>query len=300
MSSPENLAKSAAPAPPQELPALTSPDKLLYPDGVTKRDVYEFYQRIAPHLLPFLRDRPITLERFPEGIGEGAPRFYQKNAPAHYPPWIPRVELPTEHGKPVHYVLVNDLPTLLYLVNQNALTFHIWFSRVGNLDRPDFVLLDIDPGEAGFAGAVAVARRVHAQLKKEKAEAYLKTSGKSGLHVLTPWRGSGGYDEARAWALEMAQRVVDELPEQATVEIRKAKRGARVYLDVMQNVRGHHVVPPYVLRPVPGAPVSTPLDWRELSEDLDPKVFNLRTIFRRLARKKHDPLAGLLTKNDER
>ncbi len=276
-----------------ELPALSSPDKLIYPDdGLTKRDVYEFYRRIAPYLLPYLRDRPITLERLPDGIG--GTRFFQKNTPAYYPEWIPRVELPREDGKPVRYVLVNDLPTLLYLANQGALTFHIWFSRVGTLDRPDFVLFDLDPGPAAFTDVIALARRLRVLLQGDGVEAFLKTSGKTGLHVFARWQRAGGYDAARAWALEVAGRVVEAVPERATVEIRKAKRGQRVYLDVMQNVRGHHAVAPYVLRPVAGATVSTPLDWRELKDDLDPKAFTLKTIFRRLARKQHDPMAGLL------
>ncbi len=273
---------------------VTHPDKLFYPDaGITKADVIDFYRRIAPRLLPHLRDRPATLERLPEGIGEGKPHFWQKNAPTYYPEWIPLAELPTGHGKSVRYVLVNDLDTLLYLVNQGTLTFHTWFSRVEDLDRPDFVLFDLDPGAASFADAVAVARELHGILKGEGVEAFVKTSGKTGLHVLTPWEQDGGYDEARAWALEIAERVVEALPEQATVERGKAKRHGRVYVDVMQNAKGHHAVPPYVLRAVPGAPVSTPLEWRELTPDLDPKAFNLKTIFRRLARKKRDPMAGL-------
>jgi bifunctional non-homologous end joining protein LigD len=122
----------------------------------------------------------------------------------------------------------------------------------------------------------------------------VKTSGKRGLHVLTPWQEAGDYDAARAWAIEIADRVVAAMPEMATREFRKAKRGGKVYVDVLQNVRGHHAVPPYVLRAVHGAPVSTPLSWREVKPGLDPKQFNLRTIFRRLARQKRDPLALFL------
>jgi bifunctional non-homologous end joining protein LigD len=281
---------------PRALPELTHPDKLLYPDdGITKAEVFEFYRRIAPRLLPHLRDRPATLERLPDGVGgPDAPHFWQKNTPAYYPAWVPRIELPTERGKAVNYVLVNDLETLLYLVNQGTLTFHVWFSRVQDLDRPDYVLFDLDPGQAELADAVAVARQVHGLLKQEGSEAFVKTSGKAGLHILTPWAGSGGYDESRGRALELAERVVEALPEQATVERSKAKRGRRVYVDVMQNARGHHAVPPYVLRAVPGAPVSTPLDWRELTPTLDPARYNLRTIFRRLAKRKRDPMAPLV------
>jgi bifunctional non-homologous end joining protein LigD len=271
-------------------------DKVMFPDaGITKGDVLDYYRRIAPHLLPHLRDRPNTLERLPEGVNDdGAPHFWQKNTPDYYPAWIPRVALPTEKGKTVHYVLVNDEATLLYLVNQGTLTFHVWFSRIEDLDRPDFVLFDLDRGQAGFADVVAVAKELHTVLEGDGVTGYLKTSGKTGLHVLTRWEEEGGYDEARAWAEGIARRVVETMPERATLERRKAKRDRRVYVDVMQNARGHHAVPPYVLRAVPGAPVSTPLEWRELTANLDPKQFNLKTIFRRLARRKRDPMAGLV------
>lgn len=279
---------------PPQVVAVTNPDKVLYPEGYTKADVIAYYRKVAPRLLPFLKDRPVTLERLPDGLGAGKPHFWQKNTPATYPAWIPRVELETEGGKPVKYVLVNDLPTLLYLVNQGTLTFHPWLSRIGSLDRPDFVLFDLDLGEATFADAVAIARTLHADLSAAGRDAVVKTSGQTGLHLLVPWREKGGYDEARNWALEAAERVALALPDQATTEIRKAKRDGRVYIDVLQNARGHHAVPPYVLRAVPGASVSTPLKWSELRADLDPKRFTLRTVPTRLARQKRDPLEPLL------
>jgi bifunctional non-homologous end joining protein LigD len=273
----------------------TNPNKVMYPDaGITKGEVFEYYRRVAPRLLPFLKDRPVTLERLPDGLGEGKPHFWQKNTPDSYPAWLPRVELPSGRGKPVRYALVNDLNSLLYLVNQGTLTFHSWLSRIADLDRPDFVLFDLDPGPASFADACAVARRVREELKGEGHEAVVKTSGKSGLHVLVPWREEDGYDESRAWAQGLAARVAASMPEQATVEVRKVKRGRRVYIDVLQNARGHHAVPPYVLRAVPGAPVSMPLSWRELRDDLDPAAFNIRTALRRLTRRTTEPLATLL------
>lgn len=274
--------------------AVTNPDKVLYPDdGYTKADVVAYYRKVAPRLLPFLKDRPITLERLPDGLGEGKPHFWQKNTPASYPEWIPRVALKTDDDRTVHYVLINDLTTLLYLVNQGTLTFHPWLARLGNLDRPDFVLFDLDPGQASFADAVAVAHRLHDELKAADRESVVKTSGGSGLHVLVPWREEGNFDEARAWALEVATRVAAALPDRVTTEIRKAKRGARLYIDVLQNARGHHAVPPYVLRPRPGAPVSTPMKWSELRENLNPLKFNLRAVPARLARQTRDPMAAL-------
>jgi bifunctional non-homologous end joining protein LigD len=228
------------------------------------------------------------------GTNGRAPHFWQKNTPASYPDWVPRVELPSEQGETVRYALVNDRATLLYLVNQGTLTFHLWFSRLQDLDRPDFVLFDLDPGQASFANAVTVTRQLHAILTEEGDQAYLKTSGKTGLHVLVPWTRAGGYDEARAWAQGVAGRVVQALPAQATTERSKGKRGRRVYVDVMQNVKGRRAVPPYVLRAVPGASVSTPLRWSELTDELDPPRFNLKTIFRRLARQKRDPMAAFI------
>jgi bifunctional non-homologous end joining protein LigD len=281
--------------PPAEGVAFTSLDRVIFPDaGITKGDVIDYYRRIAPRLLPYLRDRPITLERLPEGLTAKGPHFWQKNTPDSYPSWIPRVELPSEQGKPVKYALVNDEPTLLYLVNQGALTFHVWFSRVGSLDRPDFVLFDLDLGPASFETLLGVAAELHRVLAADRVASFVKTSGKTGLHVLTPWSQEGGYDEARSWALDIAGRVAEALPDAVTTEIRKAKRNGRVYIDVMQNVRGHHAVPPYVLRAVPGAPVSTPLHWREVKPGLDPAKFTLKTVFRRLGRQKQDPMAGLL------
>jgi bifunctional non-homologous end joining protein LigD len=275
--------------------SFTHLDKVMFPDvGITKGGVIEFYRRIAPRLLPFLRDRPATLERLPEGIGNGKTlHFWQKNIPETYPDWIMRVDLPTEQGKSVHYALVNDLETLLYLVNQGTLTFHIWFSRMQDLDRPDFVLFDLDPGHASFGDVVDVARELHAILNDEGVDSFPKTSGKTGLHVLVPWTAAGGYDAARGWALRVGERVVQNMPSRATVERSKAKRGGRVYVDVMQNARGHHAVPPYVLRAVPGAPVSMPLHWREIKAGLRPTDFNIRGIFSQLSRRKHDPMAAL-------
>jgi bifunctional non-homologous end joining protein LigD len=270
--------------------------KLMFPAaGLTKGDVLNFYERIAPHLLPFLHGRPVTLERLPEGlVGGKAPHFWQKNTPAYYPAWIPRLTLPAGHGKPVSYVLINHVETLLYLVNQGALTFHIWPSRIEDLDHPDFVLFDLDPGQASFDSVVELARALHDLLGESGVESYVKTSGKSGLHVFTRWERPGGYDESRAWALAIARQLVGRRPRAATTERARAGRHGRIYVDVMPNARGHHVVPPYVLRAVPAATVSMPLRWAELKPGLTPDDFTVRTVLRRLQSRKRDPLAGLL------
>jgi bifunctional non-homologous end joining protein LigD len=189
---------------------------------------------------------------------------------------------------------VNDQDTLLYLVNQGTLTFHVWLSRIHNLDRPDFVLFDLDPGEAAFTDVMIVAKALHECLQAEAVASFVKTSGKTGLHVLVPWEDRGGYAEARDWARQQAHAVVVDFPELATLAIRKANRRGRVYVDVLQNAPGHHAVPPYVLRAVPQACVSTPLAWDELTPHLHPQAFTLRTIFERLASQPTDPIAPLI------
>jgi bifunctional non-homologous end joining protein LigD len=273
----------------------TNGDRVWFPDdGITKGDVFRYYEAVADRLIPFLRDRPVTLERLPGGIAAGQPHFWQKHTPQYYPSWIPRVDFPTERGRPVQYVIVNDKQTLLYLVNQGTLTFHPWLSRVSDPDRPDFVLFDLDPGGATFQDAITVAKELRRSLAKEGLASVVKTSGKSGLHVLVASNQNGGFDEARGWAKSIAKRLADSLPELATVEIRKPKRGKRVYVDTLQNAKGHHAVPPYVVRPVAGAPVSMPLKWGELTTRLDPRQFTIANAIRRLSRQQSDPMEPLL------
>jgi bifunctional non-homologous end joining protein LigD len=275
----------------------SSTDRVVFPEArYTKGDVIQFYDAVADKLLPHLRDRPITVERLPEGVAEGAPRFWQKNTPSYYPSWIPRVRMPTETGKPVDYALVNDRHTLLYLVNQNVLTFHVWMSRVKTADTPDFVLFDIDPHQSTFANAVKVAKALHALLDEQGVENFIKTSGKSGLHVMTPWKTrQGEYEQARTWAAAIAQRVANELPDIATTERSIKSRGNRVYVDAMQNAKGKHAVPPYVLRTTPTATVSMPLEWRELNAKLTPAKFTMPVALKRIAKQGKDPLIVLTT-----
>lgn len=270
--------------PPQRI-RFSNTDKVLFPDvRLTKGRLLDYYERIAPWLLPYLRNRPVTVERFPDGlVGRNPPHFWQKNTPDYYPSWIPRVELPTESGKLVRYPMVNDLETLLYLVNQGALTFHVYFSTVDDLTRPDFVLFDLDLGRGEMADLVTIAKDLHRRSEACNVGCMLKTSGKTGLHVIAPWQ-KGSYDEARAWALKIAGGVAHAHPDIATTQRRKIKRGRRIYIDVIQNVLGHHAVPPYVVRDTPTATVSAPLDWDELTPRLEPRRFTVKTIFERLKR----------------
>jgi bifunctional non-homologous end joining protein LigD len=261
-------------------------EKVMFPAvGITKGDVLRYYEQIADVMVPHLKDRPLTLERLPDGVnGEKAPRFWQKNTPDYYPDWIGRARLPSERGRDVNYALVNNRESLLYLVNQGAIVFHVYFSRVQNLERPDFVLFDLDPHQSTFDAAVVTAKEVRKALKTEGVEGYVKTSGKSGIHVVAPWDREGGYDGARAWAAGVAERVVAAIPDVATTERSIRARQGKLYLDVMQNALGHHAVAPYTVRPTETATVSAPLRWEELNGKLDPKKFTMDEVLKRVKR----------------
>jgi bifunctional non-homologous end joining protein LigD len=276
---------------------LTNLDKVMFPEkGYTKGDVMHYYTAVARLLLPHLRNRPITVERLPDGVRPSAPHFWQKRTPSYYPDWIPRFETVSKDGTRVNYPLVNDERALLYMVNQGTLTFHPWLSRIEDIDHPDFVLFDLDLGKStAFVDLIKIAKRLHKELDAEHVDNFVKTSGKTGLHVLAHWTRSGGYDDARAWALSTARRVAERLPDIATIERSKSARHGRAYVDVMQNAKGHHVVPPYVLRAVPSATVSTPLKWTELTSRLKPERFDLKTAPKRFERQKRDPIEALIT-----
>jgi bifunctional non-homologous end joining protein LigD len=260
----------------------THVEKVMFPSGVTKGDILNYYLQISPALLPHLKDRPVNVKRFPDGVTENSPRFWQKNTPSYYPDWIQRIGLKNEAGKTVEYSLINDERALMYFVNQGALTFHTYFSTIAHLDHPDFVLFDLDPGQADFADVVTIAKKLHDLLGDD---AFVKTSGKSGLHIMVKWTGEGGFNEARAWATTIAEQVVAALPKIATMQRSKSERKGRVYVDVMQNAQGKHVVPPYVLRATPAATVSMPLDWREITARLSPKKSDMKAALKRVKAK---------------
>jgi bifunctional non-homologous end joining protein LigD len=290
---PRETAGDTSPAAPEV--NFTHVDKVMFPDpNITKADLIRFYVEIAPHLLPHLKDRPATLERLPDGLtSEKAPRFWQKNTPTYYPQWIPRVSLPADGGaKHIAYTLVNNEHVLAYLANQAVVTIHPFTSRTQNLHRPDYLVFDLDRGEAPFTDAVKIARKLRELLEAQDVVPFVKTSGKSGLHIMTAWKGDGGYEPARTWADGVAEAVVKELPRIATTQRSKAARGGRVYVDVGQNGPGKHIVPPYVVRATPEATVSTPLDWDEVTEKLDPGAFTMEAVLKRV--KRIDPSLPLL------
>ena len=267
-------------------------EKVFFPtDGITKGDLLDYYEVIAPVLLPYLRDRPLHLHRFPDGIeGES---FYQKNTAAHFPDWIRTVVLESESGKrPIRYVICNEISTLLYVVNLGSIDLHPWHSRLSSLDTPDWAVIDLDPKGAPFSQVVRIARSVGKLLDGLGLKSWLKTSGKSGLHIYLPLLPRYDIGQARMFCEAIARTIVRQHPDIATVERNVAERRGRVYVDFLQNRRGQTLVPPYVARPIAGAQVSAPLHWDELGAE-EPGAFTIRTMPERVDRV-GDLFAGVL------
>lgn len=262
---------------------LTHPDKVLFPDdGITKRDVFEYYERIAPVMLPHIRNRPLMLERYPNGIGQEG--FFQKNIAQYFPKWIKRVTVAKAGGKVTH-AIANDTDSLLYLVNQNCITLHMWLSRAPRLKHPDIMIFDLDPPENDYRVVRPVAFALKAILEEHKLKSFPMTTGSRGLHVSVPLDGKRDFDKVRAFAFEIAGELVEQFPDRITTEARKASRGGRLFVDVMRNAYAQTAVAPYSLRAKPGAPIATPIDWDELADSrLHSQRYNIKNIFRRIGK----------------
>jgi bifunctional non-homologous end joining protein LigD len=262
---------------------ITRPEKVLFPnDGITKRELVEYYQRVAPAMLPHLRGRPIAMERYPDGIGSQG--FFQKEAPSYYPGWIKTVSLTKENGI-VHYVVCDDASTLAYLANQAVVTPHTWLSRVDKPNNPDQMIFDLDPSGGDFRAVCAAAKALRRLLEEHGLTAYVKTTGSRGLHVLVPLNRRANFDEVRAFARELARNLATSDPERLTTDVRRGKRRGRIFVDTARNSYAQIAAPPYAVRARDGAPVAAPLDWNELdSPRLKPDQFNIRNIFDRLRR----------------
>ncbi|MDX1631943.1 MAG: DNA ligase D [Thermoanaerobaculia bacterium] len=274
---------------------ITNRDKPFWPDdGFTKGDLVDYYDRIAPWLLPYLRSRPLVLARYPDGIAGKS--FYQKQAPAHLPDWIETVEIRSgSPPKAIDYIVCNDRETLLHLVNLGTIPFHLWASPVDRLDRPDWCIVDLDPKEAPFEDVVVLARTLSEICREIRVPAFVKTSGATGLHVLVPLGGQLDYEQSRTFAELLARLTLDRHRKIATLARSLQARSGRVYLDYLQNRRGQLLVAPYAVRALPGAPVSTPLRWKEVVPSLAVGRFTIRSVPRRMAQLQEDPLAPVLT-----
>ncbi len=276
----EHAARRAPPrSQPATLPPLKNPTKVLFPrDGITKKELLDYYLAVAPVMLPHLASRPLTLQRWPNGIdGE---EWYQQNMPSEVPAFVRTVQ---HEGRP--RVVADNVETLAWLANLAALTLHQWASHAPTLDRPDYVVLDLDPGDGTWAHLIEVATAVRALLEALELTSVVKTSGKRGLHVVIPIAAGPTHVEATAFAEQIARAVAKVLPAIATVERMKTRRRGRLYVDYLQNGEGKTIVAPYTVRALDGAPVSTPLDWSEVTEKLDPRAFTVRTVLPRIAKR---------------
>jgi bifunctional non-homologous end joining protein LigD len=278
---------------------LSNLDKVFFPaEGITKGDLLEYYRAVAPVLLPHLKDRPFTMVRWPDGIEAG--RFFQKDAPSHMPEWIPtfRALVSTRESprkqKWVNFPLVNDELALLWMVNMGCIDMNAWYSRVDKPDRPDFVLFDLDPSpDVGFAETVQVALLVKQALDAFGLVGFPKTSSAEGMHVLVPVERRYTYDDTRQFAEIVAGAIARTNRGLATTEWTKSKRRG-VLIDANQNGEGKTIASVYSVRPRPGAPVSTPLRWEEVNEELDPLSFTMEVVLQRV-RKHGDLFEGVLT-----
>jgi|CXWL01.1.fsa_nt_gi bifunctional non-homologous end joining protein LigD len=282
-----------APPGPVKKVVLSRREKVFWPeDGFTKGDLVDYYQAIAPALLPYLRDRPLVLDRFPDGIGGKS--FFQKNAPEGAPDWV-RIEgvRSDDAGSETTYFVCDDVETLLYVVNLGAIPLHVWSSRFPELGRPDWAILDLDAKGLPYSQALEVAREVGRLCTAIEQPAYLKTSGASGLHVLLPTGRRLTHEQARQLAELLARLVAARRPEIASIARSPSAREGKVYVDFLQNGYGKLLVAPFSVRPRPGAPVSTPLHWQEVDRDFRPEIFNLRSVPERVEKQKSDPWAGL-------
>jgi bifunctional non-homologous end joining protein LigD len=263
---------------------VTNADRVLFPgDGITKGELVDYYRRVAEVMVPHLRGRPLSLQRFPEGIGGKG--FFQQEASDHFPDWVRRAEVPRRGGGTVEHPVCDDARTLAYLANLGVVTLHVWTSRVEHLERPDRIVFDLDPPDEDAVGLVRdAARRVRDLLVELGLVPFVQTSGSKGFHVVTPLEPAAGFEEVGALAVDVAELVAAQDPERLTVERRKAKRAGRLFLDVGRNAWAQTAVAPYSVRARDGAPVATPIEWSELPRTA-PRSYTLASVPRRLARK---------------
>jgi bifunctional non-homologous end joining protein LigD len=263
---------------------ISNADKILFPDdGISKGDLIEYYRRVAEVMLPHVRGRVVTMERFPDGIdGDG---FYQKDVPDYFPDWIETVAV-AKQGGTLRQLTIENRETLAYLANQGCIAIHVWPSRADDLLHPDRLIFDLDPSTDDFAPVRKAARAVRQALDEVGLPSFVMTTGSRGLHVVSPLDRQADFAAVRDFAVSLARLVAGRDEASFTVEQRKNKRGDRVFIDYLRNAYGQHGIAPYSVRPKPRAPVATPLDWHELGDaKLHPRKYRLGNLFRRLSRK---------------
>lgn len=260
---------------------ITNPDKILFPkDKFTKLEIVQYYQAIAPYMVPYLKSRPITMLRYPNGISKES--FYQKDTPDYFPSWIKRVKIAKEGGN-LHHVVCNDAATLVYLAGQACLTPHIWLSRIDKIDYPDRMIFDFDPSKNDFSLVKSTAYIMKEFLEELGLHPFIMTTGSRGLHVVVPLKRQYEFAWVRGFARDIADYLVNQDPKHLTIEMSKAKRGKRLFIDTIRNSYAATGVAPYAIRAHPGAPVATPIEWDELKErNFDSQIYNIKNVFKRL------------------
>jgi bifunctional non-homologous end joining protein LigD len=261
---------------------ITHPDKLLFPgDGITKGDLAEYYTAISPVMLPHLHSRPLTMERYPAGIGEKG--FWQKDVSRGFPSWLERVEVPKKNGI-VHYPLVTNLDSLLWVTNQNTVTQHVWTSRVPQLHCPDLCVFDLDPSGDDVDAVRAAALQVRDLLAALTLPSWVKTSGAKGFHIVVPVAAGTHVDLVASFANLLGTVLVERASDRLTQEFSKVNRKGRIYVDTGRNGYGATVAAAYTVRARPGAPVSAPCTWEEIERgEVQPASFTLRNMLDRVA-----------------
>ena len=261
---------------------ITHPEKVLFPeDGITKGELASYHETIAPVMLPHIRGRPVTMERYPAGIG--AKGFFQKDVSKGFPEWLSRVEVPKKDGK-VRHLLVPDKRSLLWLANQNCITPHVWTSRAPNLYHPDLCVFDLDPSGEAPDILRAAALGLRDLLDELGLSSWVKTSGSKGFHIVVPLDPKAGFDEVSRFAHAVGTLLVERDPKNLTQEFSKVDRGGRIFIDTGRNGYSATFAAAYAVRPKPGAPVSAPCAWEDLQRgEVGPRTFTLRTMPSRIA-----------------
>ena len=263
---------------------ITHPERVIFQKkNITKGDMATYYNKISEKMLPYLKDRPLTLQRFPSGIEDKG--FYQKSISEYFPDYIKTVEVETEEGSNTQ-ILCNDKKTLLYLVNQGTVTFHTWLSRKDKLRQPDKVVFDLDPPEDSFDKVKEAAKVLRNFLKKQKKDPALMTTGKGGLHLFYSIRRGKDFEEVKKETRKIAEEVTALRPDLLTTKLRKDQREGKIFVDFLRNAYAQTAVCPFSLRPTEAAGIATPLEWEELSGLKSADFYNFENIFRRLGQLK--------------
>jgi bifunctional non-homologous end joining protein LigD len=276
---------------------ITHPEKVLFPDaGITKGELAAYYEAVAPIMLPHLRGRPLTMERYPNGIDEKG--FWQKSVTKGFPEWLERVDVPKKGGV-VHYPLVGNLDSLMWVTNQNTITHHVWSSRVPQLYYPDVCVFDLDPASGDDPGEVRAAALALRDLLAELGlTTWVKTSGSKGFHIFASLDERTGMEDVARFAHAVGTRLVERDPDHLTQEFSKADRGGRILVDTGRNGYGATFAAPYTVRAKPGAPVSAPCTWEEIERgEVAPRSFTMRTMADRI-RSRGDLWSGMSSRRE--